>query len=139
MSRAEWRYMETHHVCSHIERSQVVTRVLPTFPCMVGPSRVLNHHQGGLEGTSRTCSSKHTVLSACFLACLLWLHLWHTEIPGPGIASKPQLRRNTTATPYLNGICDLCHSSWQCRILHPLSEARDRTCILMDTVGFLTC
>ena len=29
-------------------------------------------------------------------------------------------------------ICNLCHSSWQCWILNPLSEA-DQTCILMDT------
>ena len=30
-------------------------------------------------------------------------------------------------------ICDLCHSLWQRWILNPLSEARDGTCILMDT------
>ena len=29
-------------------------------------------------------------------------------------------------------VCDLHHSSWQRRILSPLSEARDRTRILMD-------
>ena len=28
-------------------------------------------------------------------------------------------------------ICDLHHSSWQCQILYPLSEVRDRTCNLM--------
>ena len=34
------------------------------------------------------------------------------------------------------GAAGLCHShssSWQCWILNPLSEVRDRTCILMDT------
>ena len=30
-------------------------------------------------------------------------------------------------------ICDLHHSSQQGQILNPLSEAKDRTCILMDT------
>ena len=30
-------------------------------------------------------------------------------------------------------ICDLHHSSWQCRILKPLSEARDGTHIFRDT------
>ena len=30
-------------------------------------------------------------------------------------------------------VCDLHHSSWQRLILNPLSEARDRTRILMDT------
>ena len=37
-----------------------------------------------------------------------------------------------TATPDLSHVCDLHHSSWQCRILNPLSEARDRTQVLMD-------
>ena len=29
-------------------------------------------------------------------------------------------------------VCDLYHSSRQCWILNPLSEARNQTCILMD-------
>ena len=37
------------------------------------------------------------------------------------------------ATPDLSSICNLHHSSWQCQILNPLSSARDRTHILMDT------
>ena len=40
-----------------------------------------------------------------------------------------------TATPDLSRICGLHHSLWQCQILDPLSEARDRTHILMDTSG----
>jgi len=41
----------------------------------------------------------------------------------------------TTATAILDPscICDLHHSSRQRWILNPLSEARDQTCILMDT------
>ena len=38
-----------------------------------------------------------------------------------------------TATLDLNDICNLCHSFQQHQILNPLSKARDRTCILMDT------
>ena len=38
-----------------------------------------------------------------------------------------------TATPDPSHIRDLHHSSQQCRILNLLSEARDRTHILMDT------
>ena len=30
-----------------------------------------------------------------------------------------------TATLDLSHVCDLHHSSWQCRILNPLSETRD--------------
>ena len=39
-----------------------------------------------------------------------------------------------TATWDLSHICDVHHSSWQCQILNPLSEAKDRTHILMDTI-----
>ena len=38
-----------------------------------------------------------------------------------------------TATPDPSCVYDLWHSSWQRRILNPLSEARDRTHSLMDT------
>ena len=37
------------------------------------------------------------------------------------------------ATPDLSRVCDLYHSSWQRQILNLLSEARDWTCVLMDT------
>ena len=33
----------------------------------------------------------------------------------------------------LSCICDLHHISWQCQILNPLSEARDRIQVLTDT------
>ena len=41
--------------------------------------------------------------------------------------------------PYLSHICDLCHSSGQCWILHPLSKASDRTHILMNTSQIHFC
>ena len=37
------------------------------------------------------------------------------------------------ATQDLSCICNLCHILWQCRILNPLSKARDQTRIFMDT------
>ena len=37
-----------------------------------------------------------------------------------------------TPDPSRSHICNLHHSSEQCRILNPLSRARDQTCILMD-------
>ena len=37
-----------------------------------------------------------------------------------------------TAMPDPSHVCDLHQSSQQCQILNPLSEARDRTCVLMD-------
>ena len=48
--------------------------------------------------------------------------------------SEPQLPASTTATAMrdLSCLCDLHHGSWQCRILNPLSEARDQMRILVD-------
>ena len=59
------------------------------------------------------------------------------EVPRLGVESELQLLAYATATVMwdLNRACDLYHSSQQRRILNPLSEARDRTCIL---VGFVT-
>ena len=37
-----------------------------------------------------------------------------------------------TATPDPSHVWDLHHSLWQCRILKALSEARDRTHVLID-------
>ena len=52
-----------------------------------------------------------------------------------GIESELQPQAYPTATARWDPscICDLCHTSWQHQILNPLSEARDWTCILMDT------
>ena len=47
---------------------------------------------------------------------------------------EPQLPAYTTAivTPDPGCICDLHGSSWQCRVLNPLSESRGRTHVFMD-------
>ena len=55
------------------------------------------------------------------------------EVPRLGVISELELLAyaTTLATPNPSHICDLHHSSQQCQILNPLSEARDRTLILM--------
>ena len=65
----------------------------------------------------------------------LGLHLWHMEGPRLGVEAKLLLLACATATamPDPSRICDLYHSSLQGGILNPLSQARDQTCILMDT------
>ena len=65
----------------------------------------------------------------------LWPHLWHMEVLGSGVESELQLLACTTATamPDLSHNYDLCHSLWQHWIFTPLSKARDRTRILVDT------
>ena len=57
------------------------------------------------------------------------------------VESELQLPAYATAMamPDLSHICDLHHSSRQCRILNPLSEARDRTFILLDTSQIRFC
>ena len=59
-----------------------------------------------------------TQFSFLFLFFLLWPHLWHVEVPQLEVKLKPQLR--TAAQPQ------------QRKALNPLSEARDRTCVLME-------
>ena len=57
------------------------------------------------------------------------------EVPRLGVESELQLSACTTATamPDPSLYCELYHSPCQCRILNPLSEARDLTCVLMYT------
>ena len=57
------------------------------------------------------------------------------EVPRLGVESEFQLPAYTTATATwdLSHICNLHHSSQQHWILNSLSEARDRTHVLMDT------
>ena len=72
--------------------------------------------------------------------CFLGLHPQHMKVLRLGVESELQLLAYTTdiATD-LSRVCDLHHSSWQCRILNPLSRARDQTCILMDTSWICYC
>ena len=66
----------------------------------------------------------------------LELHPPRMEVPSLGVTSELQLPAYATATAAwdLSCIYDLHHSSRQCRILNPLGEARDRTCIITDTM-----
>ena len=69
-----------------------------------------------------------------FPFAVLGPHSQHMEFPRPGVELELQLLAYVTAiaTWDPSHICDLHHSSWQCRILNPLSETRDCTQILMD-------
>ena len=70
-------------------------------------------------------------------ACFLGLPLWRMEFPRLGVESELQPLTYTTATAMSDSscICNLRHSSLQHQILNPLNEARDWTCVLMDTMG----
>ena len=75
--------------------------------------------------------------SSFVLFCFLGFLLQHLHVPRLGVESELKLPAYTTATaPWDPGcVCSLCHSSRQCQILKPLSEARDGTHILVDTRG----
>ena len=68
-------------------------------------------------------------------------HPRHMEVPGLGVESDLQLPAYATAIamPDPSHACDLHHSSRQHRIPNPLSEARDQTCILIDTIQICFC
>ena len=78
-------------------------------------------------GTSRTWTD--------LVGFVLFLgpHLWHMEVPRLGVQSElqPPACTTATATQEPSHFCDLHHSSGPRSILNPLSEARDRTRVLM--------
>ena len=61
------------------------------------------------------------------------------EVPRMGVEWEPQMLATATATWDPSRVCTLHHSSWQSQIPNPLSKARDRTCILMDTSQICFC
>ena len=85
------------------------------------------------------------IVFVCLFVCLFFVfssfgpRLQHMEVPKLGLELELQLPAYTTATaaatamPDPSRACDLHHSSRQCWILNPLSRARDRTHVLMDT------
>ena len=86
-------------------------------------------------------SQRFEKFSFCYYYYLLFLgpHLRHMEVPRLGVEPELQPLACATATARWDPscVCDLHHSSQQCWIPDPLSEARDRTHILMDTSRIL--
>ena len=76
-----------------------------------------------------------------FLSFFLGPDPQNMEVPRLQVEQELQLQACTTATatPDPSCICDLHHSSRQCQSLHLLSEARYRTCILMDPSQIRFC
>ena len=70
-----------------------------------------------------------------FVVCFLGPPPRHMEVSRLGVKSEVQLPAYAaaTATQVPSHICNLHHSSRQSQMLNPLSEARDRTHILMNT------
>ena len=87
------------------------------------------------EGDSKKSLFKWSLLMR---ASLFPLAGTQVEVPRRGVESELQLPASTTATatrdPSL--ICHPHHSPPQGRILNPLSETRDGTCVPMDASPF---
>ena len=81
---------------------------------------------GGVGG--RPCSS-----SFFFFFFFLEPPFWHMEVPRLKVESELQVLAYAIAKamPDPRCLCDLHHSSRQRQILNPLSEAGDRTGVLM--------
>ena len=82
------------------------------------------------------------VFRELFFFLFLGLHPLQMEVPRLDVKLELQLPAYTsaTATQDPSHICNLHSSSWQSNagsILKPLSEARDGTCLLMDTSQIL--
>ena len=86
-----------------------------------------------------TLLTSDLILSLFFLN-FLGLHPWHLEVLRLGVKSELWVPAYTTAiaTRDPNLVCDLHHSSWQCRILNALRKARDQTQSSWILVRFVT-
>ena len=74
-----------------------------------------------------------------YLSAFLGPYLQHMEILRLGVELElqPLVYTTATATPEPSRVFDLHHSSWQCWISSPLSEARDPTVSSWILAGFI--
>ena len=91
-----------------------------------------------------TCFGEvHVQIFCAFYLFFVFLgpHPQRMEVPRLGIEwmLEPPAYTTATATPDPRHVCNLHHSSRQHQILKPLSEARDWTCVLMDSSQFRFC
>ena len=94
-------------------------------------AQIMSYEALGNQLSSRVSVS----LSVFFLFVCLFFVFCHFRAMLEAYGSSQELLllayARATATPDLSRICDLHHSSRQCQILNPLSEARDQTRNLM--------
>ena len=116
-------------------------------PCLSQLIPAFQSPVGGTHTFSNNSIKAHTNINSIILFIYLFTYLfiylfiflgphsWHMEVPRLGVESELQLPAYATATAMwdLSCICNQHHSSRPCCILKPLSKARDRTHILMDS------
>ena len=108
------------------------TLTFPSFPSISDGDRGWDYLMSFFPTT--VPASKHSRASFFFFfffsfSWILGLNPQHMEVPRPGVQLELQLSAytTTTATRDPSHVCNLHHSSRQCQILDPLSEARDLT------------
>ena len=113
---------------------------LGTNEALGSPSEECEVSPAGPGQLSKVFKRGNTIKAVvfCFLGFFIFFVLLgplpqYMKVPGLGVQSELQLLTyiTTTAMPDPSRVCDPHHSSWQRRILNPLSEARDRTHNLM--------
>ena len=97
-------------------------------------------HYNNIYYLVRTTFNQMSCYSIFFSFVFLGPHPQHMEVPRLGVELELLLLAYTTATamPDSSCLCDLHHSSQQCRVLNPLSKVRDQTASSWILVGFLT-
>ena len=115
-----------HSIWSSQARDQIGV-VVATYAAATAMPDLLTHpalDQGwNLHAGAADASDPISPQQDLILFCLFRATPWRMEMP----------HATATATPGLSCICILYHSSQQCQILNPLSEARDQTRLLMET------
>ena len=100
---------------------------LPRSTQVVGCQSPISSASVGFIPSSSLCLC-FVLFHFCFcFFCFLGLHSLHIAVPRLGVESELQLPAYTTASAKQDPsrVCDLHHSSQQCQILNPPSEARD--------------
>ena len=99
------------------------------------------------KGFSHTQQLHHVFFIFHFLILIFLIFYFLLFKAAPAAYGNSQARGRIRATAYATAtaipdpsyVCDLHHSSWQCRILNPLSEAGDGTCNLMAPSRIRVC
>ena len=86
------------------------------------------------------CSRVFLFCFVFFPFCLLGPCQWYMEAPRLGVEWEPQLQAYTAAaaTGVLSRLCNLHHSSRQCRILNPLGRAEIKAAFSRILVRFIS-
>ena len=63
------------------------------------------------------------------------MHLWHVEVPGPGVEAAAGTYATALATPGPSHTCGLRCSLRECKTLNPMSEASQRLCWVLNLLS----